>query len=482
MRRSHGLFVAALVTAWCAAPFGDAAHAAEPIKVLLVTGGGYHDYPTQMKILSEGIAARTHAVFTIKHLDGKTNDAPTTHPAYVGKDWAKGFDIVIHNTCNSADTDDPDLVENIAQAHRGGIPAMFVHCAMHCFRPTKGGEYQKMLGVTSRNHEAHHPVTITNAKPDHPIMKAFPEKWTTPKGELYRIISMPDTTVSLGTGEASEKKPHTCIWVHQYGKGRVFGTTIGHHNETMAEPVYLDLLTRAMLWATDKLDENGKPRPGYEAPAKKDGASADWSASFIAKLPEGEKPVHLFNGRDFTGWEGHTGKYWSIENGEIVARNGKDNAPPVSTYLLTAKKYRNFRLIFESKLAESEMHSGIALWGEKFPEKGDPFTYKGHLVMYPSGYGYYDLYRRNMIYTDDGKAKAAGKQHDWNRMEILAIGSRIRHAINGKLVADWSDPKPELCQPGPIGLQLHSNNVPQEIRFRGLILVEDPKDQMVTVE
>ena len=41
-------------------------------------------------------------------------------------------------------------------------------------------------------------------------------------------------------------------------------------------------------------------------------------------------------------------------------------------------------------------------------------------------------------------ARKAGKQHDWNRMEILAIGNRIRHVINGRLVVDWSDPKPEL--------------------------------------
>src|SRR5690606_16665900 len=136
----------------------------------------------------------------------------------------------------------------------------------------------------------------------------------------------------------------------------------------------------------------------------------------------------------------------------------------------------------ESKLVTSEMHSGIALWGKTVERAGDPFTYMGHLVMYPSGYGYYDLYRRNSIYRDDGRAKKAGHQHDWNRMEILAIGNRIRHVINGQLVADWSDPQPELCESGPIGLQLHSNKVPQEVRFRGLILTENPEDRLVTVE
>jgi hypothetical protein len=166
----------------------------------------------------------------------------------------------------------------------------------------------------------------------------------------------------------------------------------------------------------------------------------------------------------------------------IVARNTAENAPEASTYLVTKEKYRNFRLIFESQLVESEMHSGIALWGQTVEKSGDPYSYMGHLVMYPSNYGYFDLYRRNSIYQDaDGVAKKAGRQHDWNQMEILAIGNRIRHVINGKLVADWSDPMPELCQAGPIGLQLHSNKVAQEVQFRGLILTTDPEDKLVTV-
>jgi hypothetical protein len=211
-------------------------------------------------------------------------------------------------------------------------------------------------------------------------------------------------------------------------------------------------------------------------------AADDWSEKQVSKLPKGEEPIHLFNGTDLTGWKGQIGKYFSVEEGAIVGRNGKQNAPLASTYLVTDKNYRNFRLIFEAKLVKSEMHSGIALWGKTVEKKGDPYSYKGHLVMFPSGYGYYDLYGRNSIYTDkSGAAKKAGKQHDWNRMEILAIGNRIRHVINGKLVADWSDPHPELCQAGPIGLQLHQNKVPQEVRWRGLILTTDPRDELVTV-
>jgi hypothetical protein len=215
-----------------------------------------------------------------------------------------------------------------------------------------------------------------------------------------------------------------------------------------------------------------------------DSRGEDWAST--VKFPASEKPVHLFNGKDFDGWEGNTGengtpKYFTIKDGVIVARNEADNAPPVSNYLLTKKHYRNFRLVFEGKLAESSMHSGIAFWGEKYETGGQPYSFKGHLVMFPSGWGFYDLFGRNLIYRDDGRAKKADNG-DWNKMEILATGNRIRLGVNGQLVADWEDPKPETCIAGPIGLQHHSNKVPQEIRFRGLILSENPEERLITLE
>ena len=44
----------------------------------------------------------------------------------------------------------------------------------------------------------------------------------------------------------------------------------------------------------------------------------DWSRQQIVRLPAGEKAVALFNGSDFSGWEGQTGKYFSIEEGELT--------------------------------------------------------------------------------------------------------------------------------------------------------------------
>lgn len=189
--------------------------------------------------------------------------------------------------------------------------------------------------------------------------------------------------------------------------------------------------------------------------------------------------VPLFNGQDLTGWTGHT-KHWSVQDGVIIGRNTEP--VPVSTYLLTDRKFSDFRLVFDTMLAQSEMHSGIALWGRLAPEKGDPYTYTGHLVMFPSNYGFWDLYGRNSIHTNAEVAKPVGKQHDWNHVEILAQGNRLRVVLNGKQISDWREPEPDRIHEASLGLQLHSNKVAQEVRFKNLALETFPEDRLITVK
>jgi len=207
-------------------------------------------------------------------------------------------------------------------------------------------------------------------------------------------------------------------------------------------------------------------------------SGADEAPVVPPKTGESET-IKLFNGRNLDGWHGHE-KYWSVKNGAIV---GKNLQPvKVSTYLLTDRKFSDFRLLATVKLARSEMHSGISLWGREAPERGDPYTYAGHLVMFPSGWGLYDLYGRNGLPPSGEPAKKVGKQHDWNDLEILAQGNRLRLVVNGTQVLDWRDPVPESIHEGPIGLQLHSNNEPQEVQFKNLVLTTFPEDKLITVK
>ena len=203
--------------------------------------------------------------------------------------------------------------------------------------------------------------------------------------------------------------------------------------------------------------------------------------------------IQLFDGKTLDGWEGDK-NLWSVENGEIVGRS-KDPVP-ASTYLLTTKTFTDFRLLVTGKLVTSEMHSGICFWGKPAPEKGDefpkapdkaiPYTYGGLLVMFPSGWGMWDLYgREGGLGVDAGPGKKAGegKQHDWNQLEILAQGNRVRVAANGVPIIDWRDPKPERDHEAPLGLQLHKNDMPEEVRFKDITVTTfPPEDKLLTVK
>jgi type 1 glutamine amidotransferase len=92
------------------------------------------------------------------------------------------------------------------------------------------------------------------------------EDWRTIKEELYNNITgkVLDTAHPLARGKQTVKgrdgKETTSdcvvVWTNTYkGKTKVFATTLGHNNTTVADPRYLDLVTRGLLWSVGKLDD-----------------------------------------------------------------------------------------------------------------------------------------------------------------------------------------------------------------------------------
>ena len=245
------LFFSAVVTA---------AEPPKPLKVLLVCGGCCHDYTSQKELLSKGMMERAHVDVEVVHQGGTVTNSKIA--LYEKKDWSKGFDVVIHDECFS-DVKENEWTQGIITPHREGLPAVVLHCAMHCYRDGTDDWFQ-FCGVTSRRHGAHYPHEVLNTDASHPIMAKFGPAWANPAGELYWIEKVWPTAHPLGTAKNKEQgNDEVCVWTNQYGKGRVFGTTLGHHNETVNAPEYLDLITRGTLWACDKLNDEylKKPEP-----------------------------------------------------------------------------------------------------------------------------------------------------------------------------------------------------------------------------
>lgn len=251
-----------------------------PLRALLLTGGCCHDYAAQKDILKQGLEARANV--TVDIIYSPDTDTKPQLPIYGNADYAKGYDVVIHDEC-AADVNDPEVVKAVLAPHRAGIPGVNLHCAMHCYRignpadKAESGSERAMwfdyLGLQSSGHGAQLPITLKVIDSDHPIMRNLPgweSGWTTVNEELYNNVQVFPTATPLvhgsqvvGRGASTKTNEFVSVWVNDYHGVRVFSTTVGHNNATVSDPRYLDLVTRGLLWACHKLDDDGKPLPGY---------------------------------------------------------------------------------------------------------------------------------------------------------------------------------------------------------------------------
>src|SRR6266581_937243 len=98
---------------------------AKPLRVLLITGGCCHDYTKQKDILKQGLEARAHVVVDQVHTEIPQGASATKPPLpiYGNPDYAKGYDVVIHDEC-AADIKEPAVIDGVIQPHRDGIPGV----------------------------------------------------------------------------------------------------------------------------------------------------------------------------------------------------------------------------------------------------------------------------------------------------------------------------------------------------------------------
>ena len=269
----------------------------KPLRVLIVAGGCCHDYATQTQILKDGIESRLNSVVDIAINPDKTTKA--TFPIYASDDWAKDFDVILHDEC-SADVTERPYVSRIIKAHRDGKPAVNLHCARHRDRwdnfrePVAAGAdnagWYEMIGIQSTGHGPQSPIDITFTDASHPLTKGL-LPWTTINEELYNNVQIFPTAKPLASGRQmqlpkkskakgkdappaaeTDAKPveanAVVAWTNEFGanKTRIFSTTLGHNNDTVSDPRYLDLVTRGLLWSTGNLQADGTPALGYAKP------------------------------------------------------------------------------------------------------------------------------------------------------------------------------------------------------------------------
>ncbi len=189
-------------------------------------------------------------------------------------------------------------------------------------------------------------------------------------------------------------------------------------------------------------------------------------------LATADNVATFYTGKDLAGWRGDE-KLWSVENGEIV---GKTTGLGHNAFLVSELSLDDFRLEFDVKLLKNEGNSGIQLRSQPM-SNGEVKGYQADV-----GAGWWGkLYEENgrgLLWDKSGEAHV--KNGDWNKYEIIAVGSRVQTFINGQPCVDLDDPFPPLplgegrgegfpLRRGVIALQLHSGGA-TEVRFKNLKL------------
>ena len=118
-----------------------------PINAMIITGGCCHDYTGQSKVLMDTLNAVMPINWTV--VQGMTALPDGRLPLFENTNWARGFEIVIHNECWANGDLPAQVVQNITNA---AVPRMFFHCSLHSYRVMTNDSWRELIGITSRRH------------------------------------------------------------------------------------------------------------------------------------------------------------------------------------------------------------------------------------------------------------------------------------------------------------------------------------------
>ncbi len=186
-----------------------------------------------------------------------------------------------------------------------------------------------------------------------------------------------------------------------------------------------------------------------------------------AAVRDGDAKGGFFNGKDLTGWEGLTDKYWSVKDHAIVGNTYPDGLK-FNTFLCSKKKYKDFEMKFKVKLTGKGWtgNSGVQIRSHIHNMK--TFAVTGPQCDMGGPY-WGSLYGENfggmMKAAPADKVKKVLKESDFNDYSIKCVGKHVTIAVNGETMVD--DDFEKLPAEGIIALQLHGGG-PMEVIFKDI--------------
>lgn len=171
----------------------------------------------------------------------------------------------------------------------------------------------------------------------------------------------------------------------------------------------------------------------------------------------------LFDGKSLNGWHSGGKARWSVENGELVGRQGEDGG---SGDLFTNAQWKDFELEAEWKMRWPG-NSGI--W---FRYTGPQSAYQADILDQPDQPGILSgsLYCMGKAFIASNRDAGSVNKNGWNRMRVVARGDHLVIESNGRKVVDTRDATFRAA--GFVGIQIHGGKdfTGMEVRVRNLRL------------
>ncbi|HXT58271.1 MAG TPA: ThuA domain-containing protein [Pirellulales bacterium] len=247
---------------------------AEPqLKALIVDGQNNHNWQATTPLLKKHL--EDSGLFSVDVATSPPNgqDLSGFQPNFAA------YDVVVSNYNGAAW---PKATQDaLAQFVADGGGLVVVHAADNAFPEWK--EYNQMIGVGGwggRNeksgpyvryrdgkfvrdtspggggsHGSQHPFVVVVRDAKHPITAGLPSSWLHAADELYDRLRGPAENMTVlatayadkAEGGSGEHEP--MLMVIDYGKGRVFHSTLGHSPEAMKCVGFIVTLQRGAEWA-----------------------------------------------------------------------------------------------------------------------------------------------------------------------------------------------------------------------------------------
>jgi hypothetical protein len=166
----------------------------------------------------------------------------------------------------------------------------------------------------------------------------------------------------------------------------------------------------------------------------------------------------LFNGKDLTGWRANENvDTFSVKDGAIVAHGPRSHCFYVGDF--HKHSFKDFELKVDI-MTLSGANGGVYIQTEyqdqSWPEKGFEVQVNNTYVGDPR--------RTGSLYEVKDNAAEVAKDNQWFTEDIVAKGDTITIKVDGKLVAQWTQPadwtgtkdfRGRRIDPGTIALQGH---------------------------